>query len=52
MGVDGGWPFELETGDFCGVVWVGFDFWAKGISVWGVSESTTTRMAEVNIKML
>lgn len=52
MSVDGDFPFESEADVFCGVVGVGFDFWAKGTSVWGVSESTTARMAEVNIKML
>jgi hypothetical protein len=51
LGVEG-WPFEPAAIIFCGVVGVGLDFWEKGISVWGVSGSTTTRMAEVNMKML
>lgn len=52
VGVDGGWPFEVPGGVFCGVVGVGLDFWVKRISVWGVSGRTTTRMAEVSMKML
>ena len=52
VGVDGGCPFELAAGVFSGVVGVDLGFWAKGISVWGVSGSTMTRMAEVNMKIL
>lgn len=51
-GVGGGWPFRAGVSVFRGVVCIVLDFWAKGISVWGVSGSTTTRMAEVNMKML
>jgi hypothetical protein len=52
-GVGGdGWPPEPAVIAFCGVVGAGLDFWEKGISVWGVSGSTTTRMAEVSMKML
>jgi hypothetical protein len=48
VGVDG-CVFELRTIDLCGV---DLGFLRKGTSVWGMSGSTTTRMAEVNIKML
>lgn len=48
VGVDG-WVFKLTAVDVCGM---GLGFLGKGISVWGVSGSTTARMAEVTIKML
>ena len=51
VGVDD-WPPELAVIAFCGVVGADLDFCEKGISVWGVSGSTTTRMAEVSMKML
>lgn len=51
VGVDGR-SFELAVIVFCGVVGADLGFWEKGVSAWGVSGSTMTRVAEVNMKML
>ena len=50
VGVDvDGWDIVTTEIDLCGV---GLDFFGKGVSVWGMSGSTTMRMAEVSIKTL
>ena len=45
-------PFGSLPIIFCGVLGVGVGFWEKGASAWGVSGSTMTRVAEVNMKTL
>jgi len=45
-------PFELLPIIFCGVLGVDVGFWEKGASAWGVSRSTTTCVAEFNMKTL
>jgi hypothetical protein len=51
VGVDVG-EFEPAVIAFCGVVGADLDFWEKGISARGVSGSTMTRMADVNMNIL